>query len=159
MFAPQELETKVTEDRKVVIPFPENIPVGATVKITYDVQVIEDESPHVPVGTPPDYATLETLYEWEDAQVLPFLNANPSLVSFLIEAQPAIKRYFGDVVCKLELDRSLDETGILNLFVIVSQEPLEVLAVLEKFDDEWWDSRELATHGKLGIHTRFSDHG
>lgn len=42
MFAPQNLEAKVTADHKLVIEFPDNVPVGATVKV--HLEVIEPDS-------------------------------------------------------------------------------------------------------------------
>lgn len=43
MFARQELETTVSQDGQIIIKFPESVPVGATVRITVEMQVIEPE--------------------------------------------------------------------------------------------------------------------
>lgn len=43
MFAPQKLETEITQDHTVIIQFPETVPVGTRVRVV--VEAIEDTAP------------------------------------------------------------------------------------------------------------------
>lgn len=102
-----------------------------------------------------DFVTLETLYEWDDEQVLPFLTANPSLVSFLIEARPVIAHYFEGATCELEVDYDLAEDGKLYLYIVTELSSPESFNLLYKFDKEWWLPRRGKTAGKLSIHQKY----
>jgi len=91
-----------------------------------------------PEPIPPE---LEQLFEFENkAEILVFLQANPSLVPLLIEIHSHIQDYFNAPCCRLEYDYDYDYPELQYIIVSIptSLGLDEAMELDRQFNYEWW---------------------
>lgn len=95
------------------------------------------------------------LYGVSEPQVISvsgFLTAHPTLVFILLEGRRHLQRIFGQAPAYLELERDPDG-GPDELFAVIVAKtgPKEALALLERFDKEWFSRVARRTKGLLNF--------
>jgi hypothetical protein len=85
-----------------------------------------------------DISVLKDAYQFTSEDVGSFLAKNGFLVDLLMEAAPKIKKYFG-AETRVLLELSADnENSEIFARIATQMKPKEALAVLERFDEQWW---------------------
>jgi|SRR5215208_2868531 len=83
-------------------------------------------------------SALQGIYQFANKDVVKFLNKNGFIVELLEEAVPIIKEHFGaDVEVFLELSCSHDNCEVFAR-IATRLKPKEALAILDRFDEQWW---------------------
>ncbi|MGH2615405.1 MAG: hypothetical protein ACRDJC_09220 [Thermomicrobiales bacterium] len=102
---------------------------------------------------------LGDLYFWEDYDpVRRLLVEHPEAHGPLIHAASLIPRYFGPGArLSLSAEHDLDgnEPPRLSATIYTSQSPIEALANLDRFDEDWWLDAMTNVHHHVSFGLRF----
>jgi hypothetical protein len=86
------------------------------------------------------------------SEVRRFIADRPELVSLIVEALSVIRDYFPESTAVLDLlaDRESDRVGV-EMSLQTSKTPNVALAMLERFDEDWWLANMTRAHSLLTV--------
>ena len=92
------------------------------------------------------------------AEVAAFLSANKSLIDLLEEIPAQLRAYFGDeqnLILRFFLDPEDPTAHCLHVRVPTGLETRNARALLEKFDEHWWNENEINSNFKIFVNLDF----
>ena len=88
----------------------------------------------------------------DEGDILAFLERHPTVAPLLFDIRSNIRRFFGEDPVRLDMFHDPEwpqDDPELVVNIQTALEPMEALARLHKFDDEWWIKRLSETRAPL----------
>ena len=97
----------------------------------------------------------------DEEEVLSFLERHPAVAPLLFEIRSNIRRFFDEDPVRLDMSHDPEwpeDEPELVVNIQTALEPMEALARLHKFDDEWWIKRLRETRPPLIVSIQLVRH-